>query len=166
MKFGKRFLHELETVALWHSYFSFMPFPFTGMLRRLLRPIAKRLLIKSAKSLRRREVLLDLAVQAYDLKFTTTPNPSPAQQDAERSLLGKIDSLKIETEEMYQKLEALWMFLREIRVSVPEWGANLEEFLQNNAPKARSRRKLRNDFAGFLPAHECDHHNDLTALSH
>jgi hypothetical protein len=141
-----------------------MPFPFIGILRKWVRPIAEGRLIESAESMRRKEVVLDLAVQAYDHKFTTTPNPSPAQQDAERSLLGKIDSLKTETEEMYQKLEALWMFLREIRVSVPEWGESLEEFLQNSAPKAQSRRKLRNDFAGFLPARECDHH-DLTALS-
>ncbi|MDR3581649.1 MAG: hypothetical protein P4L67_00030 [Candidatus Pacebacteria bacterium] len=139
-----------ESLALWHSYFSLLPFPFTELQRRWVRPRARLLLADEAEQLRRREVLMEFARMAYDREFTTTPGAPPSKRTASKRLWGKAHSHEMEIREAYEKLESLWMFLREIRVSPPEWGKDLEEFLQS-FPKEPWRRKLRDVVACFYP---------------
>jgi hypothetical protein len=111
-------------------------------------PIVKRLLDKEAKRLRECEVSMEFVRLAYDLKFRQVGNSPAMRPAAENRLWEKAHSRQKEVREMYQKLESFWMFLREIRLLSPEWGENLEEFLQSIS-REPFRRKLRDDLACF-----------------
>jgi hypothetical protein len=139
MAFLKVFRHWLWFMwwaAKWY-YITSIPIPRTVTQRTQARPLAKKLLLKSARNVWRQRLFQQVAWKILDHASKLPEEEFEELWPPERLRRHERNHKRCEeiTESARRRYASLRTFLDEIKMLDPEWDADPERFLQNN-PRA------------------------------